>query len=87
MHVGGFVGYSSVKCICILNRPPSQMVFFLPGMVTSQSSVSCVPSGFVRGFATNPCGWSFRQHFLSSTSLPLAMPDMRKETVSYVADF
>mmetsp|Transcript_50910 Transcript_50910/g.166365 ORF Transcript_50910/g.166365 Transcript_50910/m.166365 type:complete len:301 (+) Transcript_50910:733-1635(+) len=52
------------------------MVSFLPGTTQSQCRMSCVPSGFVRGFATNPCGWSLRQSFRSSWRRPRAMPDM-----------
>lgn len=65
---GGFATvllYSpSGKVMVILNRPPSHMVFSLPGMPHSQTLRSSTPSVRFTGRAQNPKGWSFLHCFL-----------------------
>ena len=73
-HLGGLLGYSSVKSIVSLKRPPSQIVFALPGITHSHAMMFCEPSALLRGFATKPYGWSLLQVLRSSCSRPRAMP-------------
>lgn len=56
VHFGGFVGYSSGKVTSSLNKPPSQMVFSLPGTPQSHFLRSIIPLAPRIGFAKKPKG-------------------------------
>ena len=53
-HLGGLLGYSSVKSIVSLKRPPSQIVLAFPGITHSHAMMFCEPSSLLLGFATKP---------------------------------
>ena len=64
VHFGGLVGYSSGKVTSSLNRPPSQIVFSLPGTPQSHFFRSMTPLAPRIGFAKKPNGWSRLHCFL-----------------------
>jgi hypothetical protein len=64
IHFGGLVGYSSGNVTSSLKRPPSQIVFSLPGTPQSHFFRSIMPFAPRMGFAKKPKGWSRRQAFL-----------------------
>lgn len=68
VHFGGFVGYSSGKVTSSLKRPPSQMVFSLPGTPQSHFLSSIMPFAPRIGFAKKPNGWSRLHCFLNTLS-------------------
>ena len=68
VHFGGLVGYSSGKVTSSLKRPPSQMVFSLPGTPQSHFLSSIMPFAPRIGLAKKPNGWSRRHCFLDIPS-------------------
>ena len=52
---GEALGRARASYMVIGMHAPAQMVLSLPGMITSQLRMSCVPSGRLLGLATNPC--------------------------------
>jgi hypothetical protein len=66
VHFGGFVGYSSGNVTSSLKRPPSHIVFSLPGTPHSHFLRSIMPFAPRMGFAKKPKGWSRRHCFLGT---------------------